>query len=232
MTDHLVALFKSDHNSEQTTSSSSSKSFDLSEHERGHVSYIAGYILAKLQKQCSSKPNDELQTLLQNMKCPGIENTYIDVRSWGGGGLATPCKDVVEIVEIVDVIFRQFVTNQKDLLTKIPGDTLCNDVLKSPLLKSLWENILQGCDQDLSKQTTKLSLESIIKLYLKVCCFSYAKDYISKFKISKRLQRAKDRRKNLKGRMSQTEIHFIKTLKSFIDILYKIGLKDCFQVSE
>ena len=67
MTDHLVALFKSDHNIEQTTSSSSSKPLDLSEHERGPLSYIAGYILAKLQKQCSSKPNDELQTLLQNI---------------------------------------------------------------------------------------------------------------------------------------------------------------------
>ena len=39
MTDHLVALFKSDHNSEQT--SSSSKPLDLSEDERGPLSYIA-----------------------------------------------------------------------------------------------------------------------------------------------------------------------------------------------
>ena len=196
MTDHLVALFKSDHNIEQTTSSSSSKPLDLSEHERGPLSYIAGYILAKLQKQCSSKPNDELQTLLQNMKCPGIENTYINARS--RGGLVTPCKDLVEIVELVEVIFRQFVTNQKDLLTKIPCDTLCNDALESPLLKSLWENILQGCNQDLSKQTTKLCLENIIKLYLKVRSFSYAKDYISKFKIKQRAAKSKGLRKELK----------------------------------
>ena len=56
MTDHLVALFKS---GQQKPSSSSSKPLDLSEHERGPLSYIAGYILAKLQKQCSSKPDDE-----------------------------------------------------------------------------------------------------------------------------------------------------------------------------
>ena len=194
MTDHLVALLKSHNNSEQITSSS--KPLDLSEHERGPLSYIAGYILAKLQKQCSSKPNDELQTLLQNMKCPGIENTYIDARS--RGGLVTPCKDLVEIVEIVEVIFRQFVTNQKDLLQKIPCDTLCNDALESPLLKSLWENILQGCNQDLSKQTTKLCLENIIKLYLKVRSFSYAKDYISKFKIKQKAAKSKGLRKELK----------------------------------
>ena len=196
MTDHLVALFKSDHYIEQTTSSSSSKPLDLSEHERGPLSYIAGYILAKLQKQCPSKPNDELQTLLQNMKCPSIENAYINARS--RGGLVTPCKDLVEIVELVEVIFRQFVTNQEDLLTKIPCDTLCNDALESPLLKSLWENILQGCNQDLSKQTTKLCLENIIKLYLKVRSFSYAKDYISKFKIKQKAAKSKGLRKELK----------------------------------
>ena len=69
ITDHLVALFKS---GQQKPSSSSSKHLDLSEHKRGPLSYIAGYIFAKLQKQCSKKPNDELQTILENMKCPGI----------------------------------------------------------------------------------------------------------------------------------------------------------------
>ena len=80
MTDHLVDLFKS---GQQKPSSSSSKPLDPSEHERGPLSDIAGYILGKLQKQCSSKPNNKLQTILKNMKCPGIENTYIDARSRG-----------------------------------------------------------------------------------------------------------------------------------------------------
>ena len=53
---------------QQKPSSLSSKPLDLSEHERGPLSYIAGYILEKLQKKCSSKPNDELQTILENMK--------------------------------------------------------------------------------------------------------------------------------------------------------------------
>lgn len=166
MTDHLVALLKSESLNRQKPSSN--KPLDLSEHERGPLSYIAGYILGNLQKQCSRKAtgNDELQNLLQNMKYPGIENSYIDARS--RGGLVTPCKDLVEILEIC-----QF---QKDVLKKIPCDTLCNDALASPLLKSLWDNILQGCNQELSKQTSKLCLENIIKLYLKDRSFSCAKD--------------------------------------------------------
>ena len=78
MTDHLVALSKS---GQQKPSSSSSMPLDLGEHERGPLSY----------------------NMLAKMKCSGIENTYIDARS--RGGLVTPCKDLVEIVEIVEVIF-------------------------------------------------------------------------------------------------------------------------------
>ena len=67
-------------------------------------------------------------------------------------------------MEIVELVFWQFVNSQKDLLKKIPCDTLCNESLESPLLKSLWENILQGFNQELSKQTSNLCLENI-KLY-------------------------------------------------------------------
>ena len=67
------------------------------------------------------------------------------------------------------------------VVKSIPSEILCNDALDSPLLKSLWENIIQDCGQETSKQTQKLCLENILKLYLKVRSFSYAKDYISKF---------------------------------------------------
>ena len=92
ISDHLVALFKSTSGKQKSGTSSESTEHvltELSEHERGPLSYIAGYVLAKLQKQCSSKPNEELQVMLQSMKRPSVENTYIDTRS--RGGLVTPC---------------------------------------------------------------------------------------------------------------------------------------------
>ena len=92
---------------------------------------------------------------------------------------------------------------KKDLVKKIPCDTLCNDALESPLLKS-WENILQGCNQELSKQTIKLCLENIIKLYLKVRSFSYAKDYISKFKVKQKAVKSKGLQKELKRQSDVT----------------------------
>jgi hypothetical protein len=56
---------------------------------------------------------------------------------------------------------------------------------------------LLGC-KDLPKQTTKLCLENIIKLYIKVRSFSYARDYISKFKIKQKAAKSKALRKELK----------------------------------
>ena len=191
--DHLVSLFKSLCGNKK--SCPPSKSTELSEHEHGPLSYIAGYVLAKLQKQCSSKPNEDLQVMLQTMKRPSVENTYIDTRS--RGGLVAPCTDLVQILETVEIIFRQFIAEQTPVVSTIPCDTLCNEALESPLLKSLWENILQGC-KNVPKQTTKLCLENIIKLYIKVRSFSYARDYINKFKIKQKAAKSKGLRKELK----------------------------------
>ena len=63
------------------------------------------------------------------------------------------------------------------------------DALDSPLLKSLWENVIQDCGQETSKQTQNLCLENIIKLYLRVCSSSY-RLYKQVFKI---LQKAAKR---------------------------------------
>jgi hypothetical protein len=43
-----------------------------------------------------------------------------------------------------------------------------------------------------------LCLENILKLYLRVRSFSYAKDYISKYKIKEKQTKSKSLRKNLK----------------------------------
>ena len=197
--DHLVALFKSSYGKQKSCppgeSTDSKNVTAVSEHEHGPLSYIAGYVLAKLQKQCSRKPNEDLQVILQSMKRPSVENTYIDTRS--RGGLVAPCTDLVQILETVEIVFRQFIAKQATVVSAIPCDTLCNEALESPLIKSLWENILQEC-KDLPKQTTKLCLENIVKLYIKVRSFSYARDYISKFKIKQKAAKSKGLRKELK----------------------------------
>ncbi len=84
--DHLVSFFKKGVTSEQEPSTSSSSETgvstgvpkELDDHELGPLSYIAGYVLSKLKKKSANKKNDELQIILQNMICPGLENEYIE----------------------------------------------------------------------------------------------------------------------------------------------------------
>ncbi len=89
-----------------------------------------------------------------------LENEYIEACSQGG--LVTPCDDLVKLLEVVENRFRQFIGKQSSVVKSIPCDKLCNDALDLPLLKSLWDNILQGCGINISKQTNKLCLENIV----------------------------------------------------------------------
>ena len=196
MPDHLVALAKKGNKEPSSGESIGGDSEQLAEHERGPLSYIAGYVLSKLKKNSRVKENDELRVLVDNMTTSGIENPYIEARS--RGGLITPCNDLVLILEVVEVLFRKFVSSQSAVVKTIPCDQLCNDALGSPLLKSLWDNIIEDCRQSVTNQTAKLCLENIVKLYLKVRSFSFAKDFITKYKIEEKSRKSKSLRKELK----------------------------------
>ena len=95
------------------------------------------------------------------MMCPSSENAYIKTRS--RGGLVTPCNALVKILEVAEIIFRQFTAKQSSVVKSIPSEKLCNDTLDSPLVlvNSLWDKILQGCGQEISKQTLKICLEKV-----------------------------------------------------------------------
>jgi hypothetical protein len=150
------------------------------------VTYVAGYVIAKLYQLSRTKKGEnskELQSLLQSIKSSD-PNNYISVRT--RGGLATPCRDLVKIVEIPEICFRKHVTAIKSGLT-----------LKSPIGKSLWDNIV-STEGQLSSFTQKLCLENIIKLYIRLCSFSHARDLITKYKIKAKQLKKKALRTDLK----------------------------------
>ena len=111
--DHLASLFKQQSAIEEKDAS------ELSEIERGLLSYIAGYELSQLWKKSS---NDKLQLLILTMMCPSSENTYIET-----------CRR-----DHILPIYSQAVMCGKFVVKSIPSDKLCNDILESPLVKSLW----------------------------------------------------------------------------------------------
>ena len=128
------------------------------------MSYVAGYVVSKLfqtSKRKSGEHKEELNSLLQSMKSSGT-SSFIASRT--RGGLVNPSEHLVGILEEAEVTFRQQVCESKLTLRNIPVETICNLTLKSPKVKSLWENIILTAGVNKNGQTQKLCLENLVKL--------------------------------------------------------------------
>ena len=82
--------------------------------------------------------------------------------------------DLHSTVEVAEFLFRKH-TNKNDV-TRLPVDTIVNEVITSPLVKNLWCNIIENCDVETSKECQSICLEHVVKLYVIARCFSFAKD--------------------------------------------------------
>ena len=87
-----------------------------------------------------SKCEDELNTLLQSLKSTESDNNYILARS--RGGLVAPNHHLVGIVEEAEILFRKNIGEGEQVLRNIPVENICGKTLNSPVVKSLWENIV------------------------------------------------------------------------------------------
>lgn len=197
--DHLVGFYHTisrQHIGE--TAASTVKKLDPA--ERGPLTYVAGYVVSKLfqkNKRKSGNQNEELQSLLQSMKSIDQSTSFIAARS--RGGLVNPSTDLVGILEETEYLFRKEVSDSSQgTLRKIPTDSICSKTLESPVVKSLWDNIVMSAGVDQSSSTQKLCLENVVKLYLRVRSFSYARDYLTKHKIKEKQLKKKALRKDLK----------------------------------
>ena len=138
---------------------------------------------------------------MYSMRTATEDNEYI--LSLSRGGLWSPHSWLVSIMEVSELVFRKH-TN-KDKVTRLPVDKIVNEVLASSLVKSLWCNIIANCDVEITKECQSLCLENIVKLYVTVRCFSFAKDIVNKYKLSEGVKRNKALRKDLKKASSELE---------------------------
>ena len=127
-------------------------------------------------------------------------NNYIS--SLSRGGLWSPHSWVTSIAEVSELVFRKH-TNT-DRVTRLPVDIIVNEVLTSSFVKSLWCNILNNCDTEISKECQSLCLENIVKLFVTVRCFSFSRDIVNKYKLSERTERKKSLRRELKAASEKT----------------------------
>ena len=200
--DHLVGFYNTNRartTTAQTPHDSQKNVKGIDQTERGPLSYVAGYIVSKLfqsnKRNSGQQYNEELHQLLLSMKATGEGSSYISSRS--RGGLVNPSSYLVGIIEEAEHTFRKQVCESRLALRNIPVDTMCNATLQSPMVKSLWENIVMSAGVDKTSCTQKLCLENV-KLFLRVRAFSYARDYLNKYKIKEKKISKKALRKDMK----------------------------------
>ena len=118
---HLPERLIKFYQTSQTSDTSISKEqAHLNPAEYGPLTYVAGYVIAKLYqvtRNKKTKTNQELQSLLQSLKS-SEPSDYISART--SGGLVTPCKDLVNILEIAEMCFREHVDNSEVVVRNIP----------------------------------------------------------------------------------------------------------------
>ena len=195
--DHLVGLCNVGLVGEKTLESAD---YEIQPSEHGPLSYIAGYVVSKLNKASKGKSEEEkpeLQALLQSLIVSEeeVSNEFISART--RGGLVTPCQDIVRILHEAEICFRKEV-NKTDVIRNIPVDAICFSTIRLPIVKSLWENIVLTSGVNPSCDINKLCLENIVKMFLKVRSFSYTKDYVTQYKIKEKQGKKKALRKDLK----------------------------------
>ncbi len=110
-----------------------------------------------------NKDDPDLQALLQALKSAGQDNNFILARS--RGGLVATSHHLVGIIQEAEVCFRKNVSEGELVLRNIPTDHICESTLSSPVVKSLWENIVLESAIDESNSTQKLCLENIFCIY-------------------------------------------------------------------
>ena len=74
------------------------------------------------------------------MKSSDCMSSFISSRTLGG--LVNPSGNLVRILEEAKKAFRKHVCESKATLRNIAVDIMCNSTFESPIVKSLWENIV------------------------------------------------------------------------------------------
>lgn len=199
--DHLVSFYNIGRRSDAsvTTTVDTTECEKIEACEMGPLSYIAGYVVRKLTNARKKKPeseNTELQGLLMSMQSEQENNSFIQARN--RGGLVNPSDDLVGILQEAEIKFRRELNRSKEILRNIPVDMICYKTISMPIVKSLWDNIVVSSGVNPSGDTQKVCLENIVKLFLRVRSFSYARDYITQYKIREKQSKSKALRKDLK----------------------------------
>eukprot|EP00795_Rhopilema_esculentum_P003548 gene3548-2035_t len=180
----------------------------LTSKESHCITYIGGYVIRNLRQKLTHKKIEHtvkqqysilLDACLRKLSKKSIFNQNDLVNTLTRGSLIEMTDILTRIFETVESYFRAHVSKQleKEKKTNL-GEHVFH--LKNRMgIKGKFHVIIERCEQEVSGEIASNFLEDILKLYLKIRCFSHSKDLLQHIKAKQKLSRGKALRKGLKN---------------------------------
>ena len=207
--DGLLIHYRKSLNSDDTPSNP--RQMNLSKQEKDGLGYLGGYVFHNLFKKFKNSKNyltKESQDCMQILKAG--KTTHVSaqeenvttstsslVASLNRGGLWDLRSSPRRIFEVTELNFRKNVAvcGQR----KIDTALIVEKCIKDPEVVSHFRTVVEESETHCCNKTLLSDLlTSIIKLYVRVRSFSYAKDIIQRFKVKDKLLKSKALRKEIK----------------------------------
>lgn len=154
----------------------------LNEKEIAGLQYLGGYVLFNLNKKYRNSKKfktDFFQQMLAIFECCKEKNqhkNYRLVNAINRGGLWVVSEDIQKIFMIAEKYFC--VNTASKYLTKIKVENFVSKIQYHPYVQEVFSKIIDLVDKEIDQEIKDLSLAAIIKLYLNVRSFSYAKSKV------------------------------------------------------
>ena len=184
LADKLFSFFKTP---QDKLVNSEIKPKPINQRELDGLQYLSGYVIRTLLKRAKNskthllRENQIIISILSNAILPDFaekqNQKLVDIQT--RGGLTKVVDEAQEMFILAEQLFRKTTETEKHL-KKIDINAMTEELLQDTKIISLYKAIIGTSDtNDLDNEVKVNLLENILKLYLRVRSFSFAKDITS-----------------------------------------------------
>eukprot|EP00112_Aurelia_sp_Birch-Aquarium-sp1_P002039 Seg1221.17 transcript_id=Seg1221.17/GoldUCD/mRNA.D3Y31 product="hypothetical protein" protein_id=Seg1221.17/GoldUCD/D3Y31 len=191
------------HCKEQISEQTQTPSKDLCERERGGLQYIGGYVLHNLHNKYRNGKNWRSTQSQHSMAilraCKAEDADVADnrlVTCMNRGGLWAIRNEIETVFLITENNFRA--GKPMSGIKNLNHQNMVSRAIKDDCLKTSFSSIVSEIDICPSSGLVKDLLYCIVALYVRVRCFSYARDIIQQYKLKSRQVKSKGLRAEIK----------------------------------
>eukprot|EP00794_Sanderia_malayensis_P015523 gene15523-17106_t len=183
----------------------------ISTKEIGGLQYLAGYVVMKFLKKTRNSSNYKSEC---SQSLIAVLNNFIEeentsqrlIASQTRGGLTAVKKEIQKIFFCAEEVFRAH-TSTPSHVKKIDLQPMVNNLLMDTVVISMYNSLVETATSQIDSEVKTNLLENMLKLYLHVEAFSFARDITDKYKYASKKNKTKALRKGIKKATDQPDIN-------------------------